>query len=45
MNPTDMTNSEIESWFAERGIDATVVDRCPATGCKACLPADLPAAA
>jgi hypothetical protein len=45
MNLNDMTNHEIESWFAELGLDATVVDRCPAAGCKTCLPSDLPAAA
>lgn len=44
MNPSDMTNTEIEAWFAESGIEAFVVDRCPLE-CEVCTPGDLPAAA
>jgi hypothetical protein len=37
INPTSaMTNAEIEAWFAEAGLAAIVVDRCPAPACALC---------
>lgn len=31
-----MTDTELEAWFAEAGLTATVVHRCPAPACEAC---------
>lgn len=31
-----MTDNELEDWFAEAGLGATVVDRCPAPRCSVC---------
>jgi hypothetical protein len=31
-----MTDTELEDWFAEAGLAATVVDRCPAPRCSIC---------
>ncbi len=35
----------IEELLTEAGIDFTVVDRCPDTGCELCHDKELPAAA
>jgi len=34
-----MTDAELEAWFAEAGLTATVVRRCPAHACEACTDA------
>jgi len=31
-----MTDTELEAWFNEAGISATVVERCPAPTCPSC---------
>jgi len=31
-----MTDTELEAWFAEAGVTATVVDRCPDPTCASC---------
>jgi len=31
-----MTDTEIEAWFSEAGIAATVVERCPEPTCSSC---------
>ena len=33
-----MTDAELEDWFNEAGISATVVARCPAPTCPSCSP-------
>ncbi len=41
MTPTPaMTDTEMEAWFAEAGLAATVVHRCPAPQCPVCTGAD-----
>lgn len=34
-----MTDTELEAWFAAAGLTATVVQRCPAPACEACIDA------
>jgi hypothetical protein len=31
-----MTDTELEAWFSEAGISATVVKRCPVVECPSC---------
>lgn len=31
-----MTDTEVEDWFSEAGITATVVERCPEPTCSSC---------
>ena len=33
-----MTNTEVEAWFGEAGIAATVVERCSEPTCSVCAP-------
>jgi hypothetical protein len=33
-----MTDTELEAWFNEAGISATVVERCPTPTCPSCSP-------
>jgi hypothetical protein len=41
MTPTlAMTDTELEAWFAEAGLAATVVHRCPAPQCRVCAGTD-----
>ena len=40
-----MTDIEVEAWFSEAGIAATVVERCPEPTCSSCgRPSDEPLA-
>ncbi|MGB5534204.1 MAG: hypothetical protein WBN71_13995 [Acidimicrobiia bacterium] len=31
-----MTDTELEDWFSEAGLSATVVERCPVVACPSC---------
>lgn len=37
MTPTpDMTDEQVEEWFAAAGLNVAVVERCPVLGCCRC---------
>ena len=40
-----MTNTDVEAWFGEAGIVATVVERCPDPTCAMCPPPSIVALA